>query len=409
MSRIRSAIRRSIENPAVPLTSAALSDLLSGGQQTASGISVTTESALGMPAVWRAVNLISSVSASLPLKTYRKSTKDRAVVRLLDNPHPDKTQFELWEYAYTSVGLWGNSYQRKVRNESGIVSWLDPVPPSSVKVGRVKADEYTPDGKIFEVTLEDGGTIPLTSRDILHIPGFGYDGRVGCSPVRMARQTIGLGLALEQSGANLFGSGNLLSGILQTEQIIDDEQATRLKTRWRQANSGLSSAHDIAVLGAGASFQPITMPNSDAQFIESRRFQIAEVGRWFGLPGHFLGDTEKSTTWGTGIEHMSIGMVVYTLKPSWLTRFEQRITKEATPPGIYAEYDVRGLLQGDSAARGAYYQIMRGVGALNADDIRGFENMPPIPGGAGQSYLQPLNMAPLGSETDEPQQDPAEA
>ena len=177
-----------------------------------------------------------------------------------------------------------------------------------------------------------------------------------------------------------------------------DDTAELIKARWKRSVGGIGKAHDIAVLGAGATFQPVTMPNSDAQFIESRRFQIAEVGRWFGLPGHMLNDTEKSTTWGSGIEHMSIGFVVYTLRPTWLTRFEQRITKEATPPGVYAEYSVEGLLRGDSAARASFYRIMREVGAMSANDIREKENMPPV--ADGDTLLQPMNLEPLGTVND---------
>lgn len=400
MSRIRAAFeRRSIENPTVPLSSENVTEFLGIPSSTA-GVKVNAESALGMPAFWRAVNLVSAVPAALPLKSYQQGTKKRTVVRLLDEPHPDKTPFEVWEYAYTSVALWGNSYQWKVRNKAGVIQWIDGIPPSSVKVGRVRADEATPDGKIFEVTMADGGVRPFTSFDILHVPGFGYDGVTGCSPVRMARQSIGLGLAAEQYGSELFGSGSLMSGILQTEQRLEDGDAQRLKERWRQTNGGgLRNAHEITVLGSGASFQPISMPNRDAQFIESRRFQVEEVARWFGFPPHFLGETSSTTTLGSSIEHMSIGMVVFTLKPSWLTRFEQRITKELDPKGVYSEYDLNGLMQGDSAARGAFYNVMRNVGAFSANDIRRRENEPPIDG--GDTYLQPLNMAPLGSETHE--------
>lgn len=386
---------RSLENPLRPLTDASLAEAL-GGSPNASGVSVNENTALNMSAVWRAVNLIAGVSAAMPLKTYKRNTRDRVVVRLLDNPHPDMTPFELWRLVYTHVALWGNAYLRKVRNSAGVVVWLDPIHPSLVKVGRVQADDDTPSGKVFEITMPNGRKEPATSYEIMHIPGFSVDGLVGVSPISMARTSIGLGLAAEQYGAKLFGSGSLMSGILQTDQVIDDATATQLKNRWRSQVGGLGNSHEIAVLGAGASFQPIVMPNNDAQFIESRRFQVAEIGRWYGLPGHFLGDTEKSTTWGSGIEHMSIGMVVYTLQPTWLKPVEQRITREATPPGTFAEYAVEGLLRGDSAARAEFYRVMREVGAYSANDIRARENETPVEG--GDTYLQPLNMAPLGSD-----------
>lgn len=388
---------RSVENPSQPLTSESLAEWFDGDYRNDSGIKVTETTALGMPAVWRAVSMISGTAASLPLKTYRQPSRARVQVQLLANPHQTMTAFEYWELKYLHCLLWGNAYSRKVRNDGGVIRWLEPIAPSSVRVGRVKPDADFPEGKIFEVQMLDGAREPFSPYDIFHIPGMGYDGLVGIAPISVARQSIGLGLAAEAYGAKLFGSGSLMSGILQTDQVLDTDTAKTLKKRWQDSvGRGVSRAHEIAVLGAGAKFQPVTMPNSDAQFIESRRFQIAEIGRWFGLPGHFLGDTEKSTTWGTGIEHMSIGMVNYTLRPTWLTRFEQRITRELVPgPTTYAEYSIEGLLRGDSAARAAFYRIMREVGAMSANDIRALENMPPVDG--GDMYLQPMNLEPLGT------------
>jgi HK97 family phage portal protein len=397
---------RSVENPRLPLTSETVAEWFDGDYRNDSGVKVTETTALGMPAVWRAVALISGTGASLPLKSYRKPTRARVMVRLLENPHQTMTQFEFWELAYLHVLLWGNFYARKVRNAAGVIQWLEPIAPSSVRVGRVKPDADFPEGKIFEVQMLDGSREAFSPYDVFHIPGMGYDGLVGIAPISVARQSIGLGLAAEAYGAKLFGSGSLMSGILQSDQVLDDTTAKALKKRWHQSvGRGVSRAHEIAVLGAGATFQPVTMPNNDAQFIESRRFQIAEIARWFGLPGHMLNDTEKSTTFGAGIEHMSIGMVVFTLRPTWLTRFEQRITRELVPgPTTYAEYAVEGLLRGDSAARANFYRVMREVGALSANDIRAMENMPPIDG--GDVYLQPANLVPLGTPPPEPEDGP---
>lgn len=390
-------LMRSVESPLVPLSSDTLAELFGGNYKNDAGINVTETKALGVPAVWRAVQTISSVAASLPLHTYRKPSRARVNVQLLANPNEELTQFEFWELKYVHCLLWGNGFSRKVRNDAGVIKWLDPIAPSSVRVGRVKRDADFPTGKLFEVTMTDGTKEPFSPYDIFHIPGMGYDGLVGLSPIGQARQSVALALAAEAYGAKLFGNGSLMAGILQSDMVLDDKVAKSLKERWRNSvGGGLQRAHEIAVLGAGAKFQPVTMPNKDAQFIESRRFQIAEIGRWYGLPGHFLGDTEKSTTWGTGIEHMSIGMVKFMLHPTWLTRFEQRITRELVPgPTTYAEYAVEGLLRGDSTARANFYRIMREVGALSANDIRELENMTPVEG--GDMYLQPMNLEPLGT------------
>lgn len=393
--------RRSIENPALPLTSAALVEYLDSGYDNDSGVNVTETSALAMPAVWRAVNLIAGTAATLPLKTYKTGTKERAVVRLLENPHPDMPPNELWELSYAHRLLWGNSYFRKVRNPAGNLTWLLPIPPAAVKVGRVKKDPDMMSGKVYEVQLDDHTRAAWTDFEVLHIPGFGYDGVCGVSPIRLARQSIGLALAAEKTGARQFGNGNMMSGILQSEQRLDNEQAQRLKERWRQSVQGLANSHDIAVLGSGAKFQPVTMPNSDAQFLESRRFQVSEIARWFGIPPHMLFDVEKSTSWGTGIEQQSIGFVTFTLR-QWLVRTEQRVTREATPPGVYAEYAVEGLLRGDSAARGEFYRTMREIGAFNVDQILALENLPPLPDGAGTGHIQPLNFGPLTADGEDP-------
>lgn len=397
--------RRNVENPAQPLTSAALVDWLSG-PKSASGVSVSEAGSLKMPAVWRAVNLLASTTAALPLKSYRRGTHDEVSIAGIDDPHPDLTGFEIAELRMTHLLLWGNSYSFKVRNGRGQVVEVWPLDPSTVQVGRLPKAKRTadnPTGKVFKVGDD---TRQFTPHDILHIPGLGYDGITGASPIRLATQAVGLGLAAEEYAAKLYASGSLMSGILQTEQRLQEGQAERLKAGWKQKVSGLSNAHDIAVLDAGAKFQPVSMPATDAQMIESRRFQVSEIARWFGVPPHLLMDTEKSTSWGTGIEQQSIGFVVYTLRP-WLVRIEQRLSREVarpSDPNVYVKHKVEGLLRGDSKSRAEFYRVMREVGAFSANDILDLEDMPPVEG--GDTRLQPLNMAPLGSETNPTEETP---
>lgn len=352
-------------------------DLLPG--RTDAGRHVSERDALQVAAVWRAVNLIAGTSSSLPLKTYRDGTRER-VASVVDDPHPELTPFELFETLWFSLLLWGNSYHQKIRNRDGRVVELWPLPSSQMQVGRVTPSASFPGGKLFKLVDGDGETHVLSSRDVFHVPGPGYDGITGVSPIRMASQGLGLALAAEEYGARLFGSGSMMAGILQTEQRLDEEQAKSIKARWQANVGGLRKSHEIAVLGSGAKFQPVTMPNTDAQFLESRKFQISEIARWFGIPPHLLFDVEKSTSWGTGIESQSIGFVVYTLRP-WLTRIEQRVTKELTGPGTYTEFTVEGLLRGDSAARAAFYRTMVEIRAMNPNEVRGRENMEPYDGG----------------------------
>lgn len=382
----------SIQNPEVPLTSTTLLDFL-GITQSASGVNVTEEKALGMPSVWRAVSLISGVAASLPFHAYKADGTTRApasghAATLLADPHPDMTAFELWETAYAHMLLWGNAYFRKLRNPLGQTVELWPVHPSRVRVGR---DPKNFGRKIYAI---DGDDYPHNDDTILHLPGFGYDGVCGVSPIRAARQGLGLALAAEEYGAKLFGSGTLATGILQTEQRLTDSQAETLSARWKAKRSGLNSAHETLILDSGAKFQQLSIPPEDAQFIESRRFQISEVCRMFGLPPFLMFETEKSTSWGTGLEQQALGWVVYDLR-RFLMRVEQRVTKHLLRPStVYARYSLEGLLRGDSTARAAFYTAMWNIGVYSTNDILQLEERAPVEG--GDVRHRPLNMGELG-------------
>ncbi|MFI2911122.1 phage portal protein [Streptomyces sp. PDY-4] len=389
--------RASLENPAVPLTSANLVSLL-GGTAGESGVQVTETSGMRMPAVWRAVAVIANVAAALPLHTYTEGTRDRATVPLLEDPHPELTPFELWRLVYVHRLLWGNAYVQKVRNGGGKIVQLWPIRPDRVKVDREAPTPENAGGKVFWIQDDHGVRQRRTSREILHLPALGYDGVTGCSPVRAAAEGIGLGLAAEKAAAKLYGSGNMISGVLQTEQRLNAEQAAQLKASWKAKLSGSQAAHDIAVLDSGASFSPVTMPYKDSQFLESRQFQVTEVSRMFGVPPFLLMSTEKSTSWGTGLEQQAQGFVTWDLAPTWLTPTEQRVKKELLDSGQYAKYQLGGLLRGDSSARATFYRAMRDTGAFSADDIRELEDLKPVGGREGDMRLQPTYMAPLGSD-----------
>lgn len=381
-----------VENPAVPLTSETLLELF-GGEPTFSGKNVTEVTALGMAAVWRAVQVSSNVPAALPFHAYREVEDSRVrasghAARLMDDPHPDMTPFELWQTVYVHRRLWGNAYLRKLRNRLDQIVELWPIHPGRVKVGR----ESEAGRKVYAI---DGGKEVLSDREILHLPGLGYDGICGVSPIRAARQSIGLGLAAEEFGARLFGSGSLATGILQTEQRLTQTQADNLAKRWKEKRTGLTSAHGTVVLDKGAKFHQLTIPPQDAQFLESRRFQIVEVCRWFGIPPFLMFETEKSTSWGTGLEQQALGWVKFDLQPE-LTAIEQRVTKHVLrPSAVYARYSLEGLLRGDSAARAAFYKALWDIGALSTNEIRAYEDQAPVEG--GDVRYRPLNMGLLGT------------
>lgn len=381
-----------VENPAVPLTDTSLLQLL-GADSTFSGKNVNEITALGLPAVWRAMQVTCNVPASLPFHAYRQTEGARVraaghSARLMDDPHPDMTTFELWQTAYFHRRSWGNAYLRKLRNQLGQVTELWPIHPGRVKVGR----ESEGGRKVYSI---DGGREVLSDNEILHLPGLGYDGICGVSPIRAARESIGMGLAAQEYGARLFGSGALATGILQTEQRLTQKQADTLSDRWRAKRTGLTSAHETVVLDKGAKFHQLSIAPEDAQFLESRRFQVVEVCRWFGLPPFLMFETEKSTSWGTGLEQQALGWVKFDLGPE-LTAIEQRVTKHVLrPTPVYAKYALEGLLRGDTAARAAFYTAMWNLGALSTNEIRSFEEQAPVEG--GDVRYRPLNMGQLGT------------
>lgn len=377
--------RLNIENPAVPLTDLSLLSVL-GGSPTDAGMAVTELTSLNFSAVWRCVSLISGLGGALPLNVYDKTTKQPVEHSLLDNPHPDLTPLEFWKLSYVHRTLWGNFYAQKIfKRGNGTIQYLMPIMPNHVIPGKAKPTPANPSGKVFQVTDDAGRTHAMTSNEIFHLPGLGYDGVCGMSPIKMARQGIGLALGAEKYASTLFGSGNLTSGILQTEQRLTQQQAEKLQVQWQEKLGGLARAHRVAVLDSGAKFQSLTMPNDDAQLLESRRFQLTELGRYYGVPPFLLFDHEKSTTWGTGLEQQGLGFVMYDLHPTWLATTEQRVTKELLGDGLIARYSIRQLLRGDSIARAEWSRVMFEMGVLNANEIREDEDLPPREG--GDKYL----------------------
>ncbi len=380
------------ENPLLPLTSERLLEFL-GTEQSYSGKSVNEVTALGMSAVWRAVQVSTSVPAALPFQAFvqegdRRVRATGQLADLMDDPHPDMTKFELWQTVHVHRRLWGNAYVRKLRNQLGQVVELWPIHPGRVRVGR----ESEGGRKVYVI---DGGKEVLSDVQVLHIPGMGYDGICGVSPIRAARQSIGMALAAEEYGAKLFGSGSLATGILQTEQRLTQNQADNLAKRWKDKHGGLASAHGTIVLDKGAQFHQLTIPPGDAQFLESRRFQVVEVCRWFGIPPFLMFETEKSTSWGTGLEQQALGWVKFDLQPD-LVSVEQRVTKHVLRPSkAYARHALEGLLRGDSKARAEFYRSMWNLGALSTNEIRAYEDLEPVEG--GEVRYRPLNMGELGT------------
>lgn len=387
------------ENPAVPLASVGLDQVFGNLSSTDAGESVTEEKAFCLPIFWRCVQLMTTVIAGCPIRTWDGPDRTEVFPRILqiNNPNTLYTQYELWELITAHLCTWGNAYVRKVRNTMDTIVDLRPINPMLVTV---KLDDGG--NKIFEVKrVRKNGTIDplakpevLTTFECMHIPGMGYDGLKGLAPVQLAKRTLGTAMAGDKLAAKFFSKGTILSGVVKIEApLASQEQADKIRNKWLMRHSGTGHAAEVAVLDAGAEFQPLTIPPDSLQFLESRRWETTEIARWFGIPPHLVGDVEKSTSWGTGIEQQNTGFVSYTVS-GWTRRMEQRVTREITGgtknPNVYSEFDLDRLLRGDQAERYAAYTAGINGGWLLRNEARAAENKPAIPG--LDEPLMPLNM-----------------
>lgn len=406
---------RSLENPAIPISSAALTDLYVG-PRTHAGVYVNEQSAQRIIAVYRAWALIAGSIGSLPIRVFRGDPPGRSVwagdqASLLQYPGGrdettglaipgSVTAMVFYETLFVHLLTWGNAYVVKVPNEArSRVVRLDLLAPSKVMPRWGRQSAANPTGKEFLVDDGKGGQL-ATPADVIHIRAMGPNLLIGLSPIGAARQALGLAVAAEEYGARLFGSGSLMAGILQTDARLDQSQADRLKAAWESRMAGLANAHRVAVLDSGAKFQPIGIPPNDAQFIDSRKFQVLEIARLYGIPPHMLGDVERSTSWGTGIEQQGLAFNIYTLRP-WLTRVEQALSNELLPRGVNCQFDVTEMTRGDIETRLRANQTGVLSGQLTPNEARSYEGRPPIDG--GDKLLFPMNYKPLTAFSDEPE------
>ena len=420
-SLLGGAERRSnpFENPAIPLTDAGLLAMF-GGTPTDAGVPMSEESSMRLSTVFRCVTLLAGVVGSLPLEVFGRDDKRLVQVPALEGVGSVNTPAELWETVMTFVLLWGNAYLHKVRNGLGEIVELRLVHPSRVKPQILQPDADNPlTGKVFLIqSVTNGSWSPMTDFEILHIMGPSLDGVVGMSRIQLARESLAIGVAADKLAAKLFGNGNLLGGILQTKRSLTKEDADELKARWSAKMAGLGHGHDIAVLDQSVTFVPLSMPPEDAQFLQSRQWQTLEVCRWFGVPPHLAGETTKSTTWGTGLEEQNTGLVKYTLQ-SYLTRIEQRVTREVCPPGTFAEFMVDGLLRATMAVRWGAYNLAILAGWITRNEVRAKENLPPLDGldepliptlsPPGTYLTEPVDPSADTSPDDEDEDDPDES
>lgn len=360
---------------------------------TTAGKPVNEHTAMQMTAVYSCVRILAETLAGLPLHLYKYNDSggkekylQHPLYRLLhDEPNPEMTSFTFRETLMSHLLLWGNAYAQIIRNARGEVIALYPLMPNKMTVDRDK------NGRLFYLyqrSVEDAPTLGkdslvyLDPSDVLHIPGLGFDGLVGYSPIAMAKNAIGLAMATEEYGAKFFANGAAPGGVLEHPGTIKDPQ--KVKDSWNAAYQGSTNSHRVAVLEEGMKYQQIGIPPEQAQFLETRKFQINEIARIFRVPPHMLADLEKSSF--SNIEQQSLEFVKYTLDP-WVVRWEQNMYRSllmaSEKPTVFIKFNVDGLLRGDYVSRMNGYATARQNGWMSANDIRELENLDRIPAELG--------------------------
>lgn len=351
---------------------------------SSAGKMVTERSAMQMTAVYACVRILAESIAGLPLHVYRynstggkeKATEHPLFFLLHDEPNVEMTSFVFRETLMTHLLLWGNAYAQIIRNGRRVVTAIYPLMPSRMRVDRDDNGrlyyEYTRYGD--ETGEGKRETVKLSPEEVLHIPGLGFDGLVGYSPIAMAKNAIGMSMACEEFGAKFFANGAAPGGVLEHPGILKDP--ARVRESWNATFGGSSNANKVAVLEEGMKYTPISVSPNEAQFLETRKFQIDEIARIFRIPPHMIGDLERSSF--SNIEQQSLEFVKYTVGP-WVTRWEQALSRSLLVGNdrshFLIKFNLVGLLRGDYESRMNGYATARQNGWMSANDIRELENM----------------------------------
>jgi HK97 family phage portal protein len=385
----------------------AIARLFGVGNGTAAGIDVTVNTAMTLSAVFAAVNFWGETVGSLPLHVYRKTGDDGREIAaehpanwlLHTEPNAGYTakvfrrQLEIYRL------LWGNAYAWVHWDARGAAGWLELIEPWRVQVFR------NPSEQMLRYRLD--GNFDVPGSDMLHIPGIGFDGLSGQSVISYAREQMGAAIAMQNHAAKFFGNGAQPSGLLEHPGVLKPEARAQLRADWEAVHGGASGSNKVAVLWEGMSYKPISIPNEDAQFLESRQFEVTEIARWFNLPPHVLRDLTRSTN--NNIEHQGIELVVYSLLPVLVTYEQEFDRKLLAPPKLFSKHNVNGLLRGDANSRANYYASLLNAGIVTINEVRRWEELNPVPD--GDTHFVPLNMVPLeiaveGPEEPEPTETP---
>lgn len=364
---------------------------------TATGITVTQDSAMRLAAAYRAIWLKSNAVALLPIEHYRKANQGRSagkkrpvvnspLIRVLEEPNKEMNGFILVQTAHLHYHTRGNAFIQIVRNRRGDVTELWLLDPDRMNILRQGGQ------LIYRYYTLGAGAIDLLPEEVIHIKNISKDGIWGLTPAQVCAETIGYGLANQQYGANFYRSGARLDGVVSTDAVVEEEDFKKYQKDLNEKYTGLGQTSSIMFLDNGFKFQPVTLSQRDAQYIESAKFNIDDIGRLYGVPSYLLNQMDRATF--NNVENLSILFVQYSILPElkmWTSELNRKLfTPEERAAGNFFEFQVDELLRGDVKSRYEAYGSARQWGWMSVNEIRARENLPPIPG--GDQYLVPVNM-----------------
>lgn len=366
------AVERASNGPSFPLGQAqTLAEFLGLNVRTDAGVVVTESTAMGSTALYRSVSLIANTVAGMPLKTYRSEDDERvSVSSIFDDPcSPWYTCYE-WKHIVTVHGaLHGNAYLKHIYDEAGRLVALFPIHPNLVSV------RWDQGERVYTLSVPGTPKQVLGPADLTHIMfGPSSDGLTGMSPIFMLRNAIGTSLAGDSAAGKMFANGLFLGGVMSVPDA-DEQQAKDIKTGLKASITGSTNAGDIAVINAAMTLTPWNMNSHDAQFIESRQFQVEEIARAYGIPKVLLAE-DGASTWGSGIAQLDQGMAKYTF-PGYTNPIEDRLSALLAKPR-HVEFEYKELLRGTPADEIALLIQQTQSGLLTINEARAVLNLPPL-------------------------------
>lgn len=367
-----------------------LYELLTGNSMGGGGRPVTEQSAMMVSAVYASVALICGALASLPYHIYKRMAQgrdrfDSPLWQLFNlSPWPSWTAASAWSFVGQSIALNGDGFwriHRGVGREISAIRGFEPIHPDKVYVDRVG------DRNVYTYFDDDGRLVTVDQDDMLHFPGLGFDGKRSLTPIKAALRTpAGIALAADGFASSFFRNGARPDFALYTDGKLDPAQADLLRSTWADRHQGPNNAHLPAVLTGGLKVQQLTMNAEDAQLLDTRKFQIEDIARIFGVPPHMIGHTEKSTSFGSGVEQQYIAFIRYTMR-RYIDAIQQEVNRKIWPQGTntYGEFNTDALMDGDSAAQATYFgKALGGPGTqgwMTINEVRKLKNLKPVDGG----------------------------